>query len=271
MKEYIKGIPATTFILLYLFFCGGLYLIGYWEIFEVDAFSFIQIWEIPKAFVYPFAITFGFCVGIQIFNYFFLARSVLAYTKKVRNKKLHLNPVPITARRIRYIKILNILYIAILVGLYQVSYLFWDNYFYWALSAIFLLYGVLKIVFIIVRNLNFKMRPKFFYPALMLIVLLPFFSFFIAKGKSLNIYNNAIIVRINKTVIGNITDTTNISSLKFLGFLGGHAIISDIENTRIFVLNNLGKDATGIELRMRRYDKEGVWRFPKADSAQLKY
>jgi len=271
MKDYIKSIPAATFVLLYLFFCGGLYLISYWEVFKVDAFSFIPIWDIPKAFVYPFALTFAFCIGIQIFNYFFLARIVLALTKKMRRKKLHLNTKPITKRRIIFLQVVNVLYLVILISLFELASSFWDNFMYWGIVAILITPGIFKIVFIISRNVKIGMRPKFFYPILMLVVLLPIFSFMIGKEKSLIIYNNAKIVRINKRVIANITDTTNISSLKFLGFLGDHAIISDIENTRIFVLNNLGKDATGIELRMRRYDKEGVWRFPKADSTQLKY
>lgn len=59
-NDFLKNIPVTTILLTYLFICGILYLIGFWSTFNIDVFSLISIYDIPKNFAFPLLVSQGF-------------------------------------------------------------------------------------------------------------------------------------------------------------------------------------------------------------------
>ncbi|MFC6877682.1 hypothetical protein ACFQFB_11205 [Flavobacterium myungsuense] len=56
----------------YLFVCGSLYLIGFWSTFDINVFSLISIYDIPKNFVYPLMISQAYFVVNMITGQYFL-------------------------------------------------------------------------------------------------------------------------------------------------------------------------------------------------------
>lgn len=59
MDTLFKDISATTVLLIFLFFCGTLYIISYWSTFNFDITNYIELFDIPKSFVFPLATGMG--------------------------------------------------------------------------------------------------------------------------------------------------------------------------------------------------------------------
>src|SRR6186713_2806307 len=61
-RNIFKSVPATTVLLVYLFVCGVLFLIGFWSTFRINIFSLIDVFDIPKHFVFPLMISHFFFI-----------------------------------------------------------------------------------------------------------------------------------------------------------------------------------------------------------------
>jgi cell division protein FtsL len=59
METLLNKVSYTTIIVVHLFICGTLYIIGYWSTFDFDITNYIEIFDIPKSFVFPLAISIG--------------------------------------------------------------------------------------------------------------------------------------------------------------------------------------------------------------------
>lgn len=96
----------------------------------------------------------------------------------------------------------------------------------------------------------------------------PMFCFVLGKLEGIIVYNNAVTNTINKNIISNITDTSKIKSIKFLGVLGDKYIMSDLENTKLFVVEKDGK--SGIEIRRPNFENGKMWLLPNENSLDYK-
>ncbi len=54
-KDAFEKLSFTTLLVFYLFFCGSLYLVGFWLQFDVNVLPLITTLDIPKSFVQPFS------------------------------------------------------------------------------------------------------------------------------------------------------------------------------------------------------------------------
>src|SRR5690348_1982129 len=94
MKYPLSKISITTFAIIYLFFCGGLYLIAYWTTFGFDITNYISLTDVPKSFILPVSIGLGLLVSFfalqGIFNFWFFTKYIgyqskrIAFTKKIK-------------------------------------------------------------------------------------------------------------------------------------------------------------------------------------------
>ncbi|HTE26975.1 hypothetical protein [Flavitalea sp.] len=66
MINTISKIGFATALIVYLSFCGCLYIIAYWSSFDFDITGLVDIWEVPKVFVYPNAIVLSGLVTVII-------------------------------------------------------------------------------------------------------------------------------------------------------------------------------------------------------------
>lgn len=258
MREYLKSIPAATIIILYLFFCGGLYLIGYWQTFDIDLYSFVTIWDIPKNVIYPFSLASAVFIISEIFHYLFMYRmGVNAARRAAHRRRLGTNRYQGNnwLRKLRTI----IYCFAILATLALNRYL-WNNVVYWVTSSILIMLGVMNIFRVLLRRFRIYIPLIFLNLFLTLSVGTPLFCFIIGKLESLFIYNNAKVNTVNKKIIASTTDTSNIKSLKLVGFLGEKIIVSDLENEKIFILDKSGM--SGIEINRRLRSGGNWWKFP---------
>lgn len=222
MKEYLKTIPATTIIIIYLYLCGGLYLIIYWSTFNFDISNIASITDIPKNFIYPFILSnTTFIIGIvaaQLDSS--LSKRTQDNISKERKPKKSIEPF---FDRIFFISVFA------LIPLY--TYLKYNDFFWWITGIcllFFLLFKFMKSPLIARCFPNSNIR----YYAFTLFVSVPIFCVITAKSNSISIYNNTDIkyAKINNEAL----DST---SLKLLGFLGDKLIISSLDNKKIIVLN----------------------------------
>lgn len=244
MKEIIKTIPISTFLLTYLFVCGVLYLIGYWGTFNIDAFSLISIYDIPKNFVFPLLISQGFFVitfvtgGVTNFNddredirHFITINPAWEYWKKFVFGILSL---------------IN-LWLIVIVGIlyYYIKNPYTDSTF-WSLSSILVAYYLLH-RFVNLKTLKDNVKSKLLRSYIgHFIVFLPISCFSTGKVTSLKIYHNkenkyVKIISTSKTSM--IADTT---ITKFLGFISDQVIVSSLDNKKTYIFNKTSID--GIEL-----------------------
>ena len=105
MKDWFDKVSFTTVVIVYLFVCGGLYIIGYWGEFFLDITPFISIADIPKSFILPFknsglvlillihstlyAITFTFFYKNRLVYCFSTILSVSFFTFQGNNYSFH--------------------------------------------------------------------------------------------------------------------------------------------------------------------------------------
>lgn len=234
MKEYIKTIPLTTIILLYLFFCGGLYLIGYWETFDLKMQEWVSIWEIPKSSIYPLAISIAVFLSVKL-TFYTIKK---AYKITVETNR--------TKRKSGFLTILHAFSFILIIALYNS---FKYSFIYWIIS-IFWMFLPLSVIIIdyLTRYEIVQQNREFFKATFSLIMITPFITFLLGKANGIEVYNNSKINIVNKKIIANISDTSQISSIKFLGSLGDKFIVSDLSNKKIFVINQ--SDGMGIEIQI---------------------
>jgi len=128
MKEFIKNLPITTFILVYLFFCGSLYLVGFWTTFDIDVTNFITIIEIPKSFVIPFLLANGI-VFFQIVLHLISSPSNNEESKTKDNNK----EIPFIFELLNNTDLLLSILALAIIGSY---YFFKTEILFWTLSSV---------------------------------------------------------------------------------------------------------------------------------------
>lgn len=235
MKEFIKQIPATTIIIMFLFICGGLYLIGYWSTFDIDISNIVSLADIPKSFIMPFV----FSAGLFVVNTFL---NFLTYNPSIDLQPEN-KPKSIVYKKSWWRKLLRILFSldsAIYVCLIIISYYYYDykkTASFWMLCASSI--SILIVTKVERMEIIKKMIPSFYLRnyTISFLIFTPILSYGIGKSKSVNVYNNTDVRYINTKMINNITGNHDTISLKFLGFLGDKFIVSSLDNKRIFVLN----------------------------------
>ena len=223
MKEYIKAIPVTTLIILYLYLCGGLYLIAFWSTFKFDISNIVSVVDIPKSFIFPFILGNGF----------FIVQLVVS---SITQKKVYEQPFD-HKRHTRQQIILDFL-LLVVFGLITSFYLYYEySLIYWGLSCAAL---VILLSFKFESNSAIKrVLPSYnlrYYVSTVLIVM-PIFCVLTAKGLSLAIYNNSSVRYIKVKNVNELVNISDSSALKLIGFLGDKIIVSSLNNKQIIVLN----------------------------------
>ena len=233
MKEYLKAIPATTIIIIYLYLCGGLYLIAFWSTFDFDISNIVSVVDIPKNFIFPFILS-NILIILQ------LGSNIVA-DKHSNTKTLSAEAFNTRKKKINY-------FIIVVVAALTPTYLMFKQYPEFWIAACFVLMFLLQYKFVISYTIikiipNYTLRYYFAH----VFVLVPMFCIMTGKTKSLNIYNNTDIKYININSIKTKISISDSASLKLLGFLGDKLIIGSLDNKQIFVLNQEMFDAVELD------------------------
>jgi hypothetical protein len=234
--EYLKTIPITTLIIIYLFSCGLLYLIGFWTTFDIDIFNLISIYDIPKSFLLPFVLSNGLYVLGLTFN---MIPSFTDNRKKINSFFVGKETWPNNANKI-IIAITNIdfvLYMFILIW-YAFTFNPLNNYLFWIISGYLIAFRITHRL--VNSDLIIRKIPNIIFRSYIanLIVFIPISCFIIGKVSSLQIYRNSKIKTIEIVPISkNIQKSENSCSLKLLGFISDKIIISEIDNSKIYIYN----------------------------------
>ncbi len=248
MKDLIKYIPISTILLTYLFICGSLYLIGFWSTFDINVFSFISIYDIPKNFVYPLMISQAYFVVNMITGQYILHSSFLNNDSKDIDFFIEINEEWPHKKKVLIGALTLIpIWIIVITGLLSI---FIENHekniLYWSIVSLifsyYLLYRFVNFPYIKSKITNVLLR--FFIGHFL--TFFPIACFSNGKIESLKIYLNQkkeyfdIINSKNKPQIN------DPNCLKFLGFVSDKYIYSTLDNHKIFILNK--EECNGIEI-----------------------
>lgn len=234
----IKTIPTTTFLLTYLFICGSLYLIGFWSTFDVDIFSLISVYDIPKNFVYPLMLSqaayiLNMITGQYLYQNHFLAKN----EDKDNFIEIKENWSEKKQRIIGFFSSISfwIMFIVLLLPLIIENA--YRNTLYWfiisTLLSYFLLFKFVNNSFVKIKIQNNLLR---FYLGHFL-TFFPIACFSSGKISSLNIYDNKQIIFFDVIDNTNKPQINDIKCLKFLGFVSDKYIYSTIDNQQVFILS----------------------------------
>jgi len=249
MKELLKLLPLTTILISFLFVTGGCYLLGYWGTFGIDAFSIIEIWDIPKNFITPFM----YSGGVILIFLFIWSLYVNSFTKGNTalpfNFDFKDNKFKILIRIILFV----IIFFFAAFGVHK----FRNNYTFWSFTVLSL---ALLTIFELLRSeiiRSYIPRTSVRIFLVFTLIFTPSISFLLGKKKALIVYENISekdrIISIDRSKMNiNISDTTY---LKFLGFLGTKFIVSSLNNEKIFFLNQSAFDV--IEVKGKMFDSSG--------------
>ncbi|MCG9791215.1 hypothetical protein [Flavobacterium algicola] len=233
-----KNIPITTLLLTYLFICGSLYLIGFWSTFDVDVFSLISLYDIPKNFVYPLMLSQVFYVLNMITGQYIHQISFFDGDENNDNF-IEIKEEWSTNKQ----KILGVitsinLWVTLFVGGIQ---FFFDKPFqnpvYWTLISIVLSYYLFYKFFnytpvkVYLKNVYLRYYIGHF------ITFFPIACFSSGKVNSLKIYNNSENKYFDVINSKNQTQINDKKCLKFLGFVSDKYIYSTINNQQIYILS----------------------------------
>lgn len=235
-KDFLKSLPIATIIISYLFICGGLFLLGFWGTFDVDAFSIVQIWDIPKNFVASFMFSGGVAIIMILTMVFFINKaSISVLNNTAATIKQTVN------RRIAF-------YIVIIIA--SALYRFLNHsIIYWVWSSMIL---SMLIIAQIVKMGSFINLVNNFYLRVYVttvIVMTPVMCFTSGKKNALSIYLNQSIQIVNIDVPNTIIQKSGVNTLKLLGFLGDKFIVSSLNNEKIFVLKQDAFNTIELEKR----------------------
>jgi len=238
--EKWKNIPITTLLLTYLFVCGVLYLIGFWSTFDIDVFSLISIYDIPKSFAFPLLISQGFFV----LNVITGNVSDLTDDRENRDHFITINPEWKGIKRgILYtISSINLWVICSISLMAANMYDYKNNSLFWVLTSLIVSYYLLhKFVNLDIVKKNFKNRILRYFIG-HFIVFFPISCLSTGKIQSISILHNndnkyISIININRA--SPMTDTTRV---KLLGFISDRIIYGTLDNKRTYILNKSACD-----------------------------
>lgn len=240
LKTLFTYLPVTTIIIIYLYLCGTLYLIGFWSTFDIDISNLVGLADIPKSFIYPFILS----------NLLFLIQVVVSEMTSKEVAKGAFVPTPYNWRKFI---IDMILYAgAILVATQYSNHKYSTGY--WSIACLFFLlllaykFGRAPLVNKYLPSHNLK------YYTGTIIITVPIFCILTAKLASISIYNNSDIKYAKIMSNDNNRSINDTLSFKLLGFLGDKFIISSLDNKKIQVLNQSSFD--GVELIKKEDQKK---------------
>jgi len=234
-NENFKNIPITTILLTYLYICGVLYLVGYWSTFDVDVFSLISIYDIPKSFVFPLLISQLFF----LLNY--LTGNFVDFTtdREGLNYFIQINPEwkGFKRRIILTLTSLN-LWMSLPITYFIINYNETkNNWFFWFAGSFILSY------YLLYRFLNLDIVRANIKSYILRLFIGHFLIFFpiscLSTGKiqSILILHNKAIkhISIESKTIKSVNATTD--SLKLLGFISDRVIYGTLDNKHIYISN----------------------------------
>ncbi|MES2131102.1 MAG: hypothetical protein V4506_02065 [Bacteroidota bacterium] len=207
MQEKFKTIFG--YIVPYAFLCAGLYQISFWSTFNINIFSFLDISDIIKSFIYPF---FYSCSIFLVIN-FVQIEDYFDWQPYERDK---------SKPRTLFKRFLYAFLRAGYFGLFSLIAFSNDSKFksvYIALLSIPFLHYFLSEYLIKDESL---INKKYKFLIITLIVILPASSFVFGKLNSIQIHDN---YRFNYTV-----DVIKDKPLKFLGKASNHYIFATVDN-----------------------------------------
>lgn len=232
MREILKNLPLTTLILVYFFFCGSVYLVGFWTTFNIDVTNFINIADIPKSFIIPFLIA----NGLVFFQIVIHLISTPPITEESKEKDFTDKPFVFYALT-RIDVLLSILSLVIIV-----SYNFYNSeILFWIISSV--LFAILISIKIHKIEEFKKLIPRNNVRKYLIhiFIVVPIISFSTGKINSLNIYHNNKINIVEFIKDNKVSDQKK-KSFKLLGFVGEKVIISDLKNEKIQIINQSSFD-----------------------------
>lgn len=234
----IKNLPITTLLLTYLFICGSLYLIGFWSTFDVDIFSLISLYDIPKNFVYPLMLSqVAYVVNMITGQYFY--QHAFMNTKEDNDNFITLNK-DWPEKKYKIIGIFTSISLWVTMVVLFLPFLFekpYQNIRYWTFLSIILSYFLMyKFVTYSVVKSYLKNNFLRFYVGHFL-TFFPIACFTSGKVSSLDIYNNKNIKYFDVIDSKNQTQINNVDCLKFLGFVSDKYIYSTLNNQNVFILS----------------------------------
>ena len=196
-KNILDVLPIATLILIYLYVCGGLYLISFWSTFDIDVSNFASVSEIPKSFIYPFLIAntiFLAQLGIHIIGYH-MEKAVTGQPAILDKPILRTNKFSWINELDPYVRDLIVMGIAffIIVFVGVLYYFFSDYMFFWVIALIIFVLPVVSLMQQISVIKKFSNEFSLRLYMIMLILIVPFVCVLDGKYNSLNIHNNSLI------------------------------------------------------------------------------
>jgi len=233
MKSLLSKVSVTTFVIIYLFFCGGLYLLAYWSTFNFDITNYISFEDVPKSFIFPVLTAFGIILFIWLctFSYQLLAIE----SKKDNRTKQNTKPKPTKLKKAAP----SIVLVFLVISTFYFPLINKKYALFVIASGVCLLLFVAFETFI--SNENIKNIMPDFYKRLAITIalfLVPGLIFITAKVRSFTIFNNEDYYSVSNIRFLNKDSSDNeYMSYKLLGKLGNHLFLADSSNSVITVLN----------------------------------
>jgi hypothetical protein len=239
-KDILKQLPITTLILIYLYICGGLYLIAFWSTFKIDISNIVSVTEIPKSFIFPFLLSNSFLLFSILYE--------LILPTVTEPKPIVINGNSLV-KRVTSAEGLLALVIALV---FTISIFIEIGKFTLAAIAIgfFLIHKMLKSEYIKSIITYYPLRRYL----VITFISTPILSYSLGANRSYQIYNNVdpqIVKSPTKNSIIEFYSTNDSTKLKLLGFLGDKVIISTIDNKRTFILNQSAVEKIEIEQKVK--------------------
>jgi hypothetical protein len=227
LKDILSQVSVTTLLLVFLFFCGTLYIISYWSTFNFDITNYIELFDIPKSFVFPLA------TGLGVAFLSLLVQGMLSASKE-QNNATPKGGVQVF-KKFRWLNSNSLTLLPIIVCM-----LFYDPYSEWIVivAGITLsLWGFRKMNKSehVIRLIPYK-RGRFFFAVL--ITFIPVYSVCMGKLDGISVWKNRNYYSVADVVYEDPTVKKDcIVGKKLLGKIGSCIVVTDSANASIIVLS----------------------------------
>lgn len=230
MDKFFEKVSITTLLLLHLFVCGGLYIIGFWTTFNFDVTNYLDVMDIPKSFVLPLALS----SGLSLIN--IISQSIAGPEKRKETKQ---NDKPS--------KFQNSLFYKALFSETGLAFVFILTAFTLIIIKLEELFYIFVCIFLMIY-ISYKVsrQPSFYiwFPSstirllfIYLGIALPIISFLLGKLNSLAIHKNENFFAVANIEFSDDHSDSVYLNKKLLGKLGQTIFLTDSMNENIQVLN----------------------------------
>lgn len=234
-NDFLKNIPVTTILLTYLFICGILYLIGFWSTFNIDVFSLISIYDIPKNFAFPLLVSQGFFALYAVTGNIInlnddredIGQFIVIKKEWNPNKRILLS----------FLTSINLWVISIifLMIIYLPDYK--NNDLFWSATSLIIAYYLLH-QFINHNTVKSKIKGNLLrYFVGHFLIFFPISCLSTGKITSLRIFHNTENRYVNIINIKNAPAIKDTTRIKLLGFISDRIIYSTLDNKKTYILN----------------------------------